>query len=366
MYTCTPERQGRHPLRPGRTASRWGLALLAALTLGACEFPTEPPKLQPRFVLPGQSTTLRLAELLPSGVVESGSNFQLNLAATTIPTRTLGQMCEPCAALNGQRVPKPAFAHTITTTVALPADVVSATVTGGSVVVAVTHTFGFDPVRPPGAAQNGSLTLSLLSGTTVVGTVVVTDAFPSGSTLQRAVPVAPGAVAGDLTLRLTIESPAGGTAEAHWVTINTASTLSGTVTPGQLTVSEARVRVQNKSVTVTEFEIDMSNVDQSFRGRVRSGALVVMVNNPFGVTGTMQLRIVGGTGEIITPRTLQIQPGQTTQRVEFSQDDIALILQSRAIIRISGTVSGQDGVVTVRPGQVLTIDTQLDLTVEIG
>jgi propanediol utilization protein len=230
--------------------------------------------------------------------------------------------------------------------------------------VAITHNFGFDPLRPPGGA-NGRLTLRVLSGTTEIGTVAVTDPFPSGTTLQRAVPLA-GPVTGDLTVRVTIDSPPGGTAEANWVTINTSASLSGTVTPGQILVSQAGVRVQNKTVSVTDFTIDMSGVDQSLRGRVQRGALIIDADNPFNVTGTMVLRMIGGTGEIITPRTIQVQPGRTRQRVEFSRDDLSLILQSNVTIRISGSVSGQDGIVTVRPGQVITIDTHLDLTIEIG
>jgi hypothetical protein len=367
-WRTAQHRRGRHhALSSGSVVVRGVAALAAVLTLGACDFPTEPPKLQPRFILPGQSTTLSLTQILPSGVTEVGTSFQLSIAPTAITARTLAEICgAPCVALHGQRVPKPAFTYVLDTPVPLPADVASAVLTAGSVNVSLTHSFGFDPLRPPGAAQNGTLTLALLAGETVLGSVVVTDPFPSGTTLQRTVTVAPGTITGDLTVRLTLDSPAGGTAEAHWVLVDANSVLSGTVAPGPITVSEATVRVQDKSVSVTDFQIDMSGVDQSLRGRVRSGALVITADNPFGVTGTMQLRMIGGTGEIIMPRTLQVQPGRTTQRVEFTQDELGLILQSTVTIRIAGAVSGQQGLVTVRPGQVLTIDTQLDLTIEIG
>jgi propanediol utilization protein len=366
----TPHHHGRETplLSPGGMLPRAFIVLSATLALGACDyFPTEPPRFQPRFILPGESTTLRVAELLPSGVAEAGSNFQLSLSPTAIPTRTLGEICgAPCVAVHGQRVPKPAFVDTFHVTLAMPADVASATLAaGGAVAVAITHNFGFDPLRPPGGA-NGRLMLQVLSGTNVIGNITVTDPFPSGTTLQRTVPLAPGPVSGDLTVRVIIESPAGGTAEANWVTVNTSASLSGTVTPGQILVSEAGVRVQNKTVSVTDFTIDMSGVDQSLRGRVQRGALIIDVDNPFNVSGTMVLRMIGGTGEIITPRTIQVQPGRTQQRVELSRDDLSLILQSNVTIRVSGSVSGQDGTVTVRPGQVITIDTHFDLTIEIG
>jgi hypothetical protein len=344
------------------------LALLGTvLVLGACDIPTEPPKLQPRFVLPAASTTLRLTELLPADVTEAGSNFRLAMQPITIPNRTLGQMCgTPCTAVNGMRVPKPAFTDTVQATLALPGDVVSAELASGSIDVSFSHNLGFDPLRPPGSTQNGSLAVTLLEGGRVVGSVVITDPFPDGAPLIRTIGLAAGTIASDLTLRAVITSPAGGSAEADWVSVNTSAALGGTAAPGEILVAAATVRVQDKTVNVADFNVDLADVDAGLKERVIRGALVVTANNPFDVTGTLQMRISAGTLDLINPRTLQVGPGVTTQRIEFEQDELNSILGSEITVRLSGTVSGTDGTVTVQPGQVLEIETHLDLTLEIG
>lgn len=342
-------------------------ALCAVLATAACDIPTEPPKLQPRFVLPAASTTLRLTELLPADVTESGANFRLVVAPIAVPTRTLGQMCgAPCTAANGMRVPKPAFTDTVQATLALPGDVVSAELTSGAIEVTFSHDLGFDPLRPPGAAENGSLAVTLLEGNREVGSMVIADAFPAGVPLTRSMALTPGTVASDLTLRAVITSPAGGSAEEDRVTIDTSASLGGTVTPGEILVSSATVRVEDKAVNVADFDVDLADVDADLRERVIRGALVVTADNPFDVTGTLQMRISSGTADLINPRTLQVSPGITTQRIEFEQDELNSILGSEITVRLSGTVSGTDGTVLVQPGQVLEIETHLDLTLEIG
>src|SRR5687768_15368470 len=90
--------------------------LSAVLLVAACDMvPSEPPIFETRFVVPGESTTLSVNQLLPSSITVSGDNFLLALGAQTIPARTLGQMCPPCQAFNGQIVPKPAFSDSVTT-----------------------------------------------------------------------------------------------------------------------------------------------------------------------------------------------------------------------------------------------------------
>jgi hypothetical protein len=129
-------------------------------------------------------------------------------------------------------------------------------------------------------------------------------------------------------------------------------------------VSEATIRVQNRQVSVSQAQIDLSGVDQSLRGRVRGGALTVVMNNPYGVTGTLQLQLIGGGGTVTKP--LNVQLGQSTQRIEFSQAELQTLLGHNVRLQISGPVSAPTGTVTIRPNQTLTINTRLELTLEIG
>jgi hypothetical protein len=366
MLRCSASWRQLRRRQPPATGVRLqrGALMLSVLIIGACDFPTAPPVLQPRFVLPGESTTMSVTQLLPADVTVAGSNFRLSIAPVQIPARTLAELCgEPCVAAHGQTVPKPAFEATIETTVPLPADVTAAALAAGSVRVSLMHTFGFDPIRPSGSTAPGSLQLTVLSGGREVGSLTTSDAFPSGAPLDRTIQLTPGAVASDMTVRIRIVSPAGGTADADRVQVNSAATLSGVVTPLTIDVSEATVRVQNRQVSVTQAELDLSGVDQSLRGRVRGGAITVVMNNPYGVGGALQLQLIGG-GTVTKP--LNVQPGQSTQRIEFTEAELQSLLGHNVRLQITGPVSAPSGTVTIRPNQTLTIDTRLELTLEIG
>src|SRR5438477_3190326 len=89
-----------------------GLTAAALAVLSACSIPTDAPKYDTEWNVPGKSTTISVNSLLPSGVSPTNDNsaFQVTVSpATSTITRTLGQDCAACAALNGQTVPKPAF-----------------------------------------------------------------------------------------------------------------------------------------------------------------------------------------------------------------------------------------------------------------
>ncbi|HSJ26403.1 MAG TPA: hypothetical protein VK929_17110 [Longimicrobiales bacterium] len=350
----------------GRRRAARVLALAAsALGFVACEYPTSLPKLHPTYLLPGETTVLGVSELLPSNVTAGPASFGLTLSPAAIPSRTLASMCGmPCIAAHGRQVPKPAFDDSVSTVVALPAEVLTATVTSGTMTVALTHNFGFDPLQPPGAAAAGWLTVRVLSGQRVVASSTITGAFPSGTTMERTVSLQPGPVSSDFRIIVGITSPAGGTAPEHWVTVNANATLGGTVTPGQIDVAEATVRVQDRQVSVIDATLDLSGVDDDLRDRVVDGALVVALDNPFTVTGTLQIQLTGGAAPVT--KTLAVQPGASTRRVAFTEEELQLLLGHVVQLRISGTVTGENGQVTVRPDQQLGLDTKLELTVEIG
>jgi hypothetical protein len=341
--------------------------LSAVLLVAACDLvPTEPPIFETRFVVPGESTTLSVGQLLPPSISVSGSNFVLTLGTQTIPARTLGQMCPPCQAFQGQTVPKPAFVDSVTTTIAMPADVSSANIASGSVTVVLTHNFGFDPLRPPGAATTGSLTITVRNGTRVLGSTTVTDPFPNNTTLTRTVAIAPGTVTGPLQVTIALNSPAGGVAPANWVTVNTNAALSGAVQPNEILIANANVVVRDRPVSVQSVAIDLTGFED-VSDRVSGGALVVTMTNPFGVAGTMTLTLSGGSAGPIT-KQVTVGAGTTTQRIEFTESELQSLLGNNITLTIQGPVSGTaaGNVVTVTPNQQVSIATVLDLIFEIG
>ncbi len=337
-------------------------AVAAVLTLGACDFPTEAPIFQSRYVVPTDNTTLSVNQLLPSSVTLVNGAFRLALAPVTL-TRTLGVLCPTCVPVNGQPVPYPGFTASLPLVVDLPADVASAVLASGAVNVSITNNFGFDPLNPPGFTTGGTMTITIANGSRTLGTGTITGPFPAGATRVTPIALAPGTVAGPINVSVAINSPPGGLLPSQFVTMDANSTIFVNAVSQAITVSSANVAITGKSVAVDAIDLDLSDIDASLGERAVGGAIILKMTNPFAVTGTLQLRITGG-GVNIT-KSVAIAPGTTTQRVEFTGPELRSMLGKRLVLSISGPVNSS-GVITVTPGQVLNIETSLDLVVQIG
>jgi hypothetical protein len=115
------------------------LALCAALSLSACSVPLDAPVWSTRWAVPGDTTTIGVAQFLPPGVALSadGSAFVMTPGGATLSMR-LGDVCGACGAAGGVVAPKPAFGGGVSDAVALPANVASATLASGSVLLTLT------------------------------------------------------------------------------------------------------------------------------------------------------------------------------------------------------------------------------------
>lgn len=334
------------------------VVLLAA---AACDVPTALPKWNTRWILATDSTRLAVSELLPADVTVTpdGQAFELDLDPVRF-SRTLGTLCAQCAAQDGQTVAKPAFQSQFEDRIVRPEDVISASVTSGTITVRVTNGFSFDPIRPGGPTQGG-LTIRVLDGSTVLTADSVRGeqtAFPPGTTLTHDLSVASVTITGDLTVRVFLDSPEGGV-----LTINASQQVAVNADPGQVRLSEAHVRVVNKTASVEEVDLDLEDVEDTFVERVRGGGFVFDIQNPFDVSGTFTLQITGPGTSI--QKTFTIGPGATSPSVEFNEAELKEILGFRRTLRASGTVSARapSGAVALRPDQVLSIKTKLDLTI---
>ena len=338
------------------------LGALLTLGLAACEFPTELPKWDTTWVVPAENTTISVAKLLPStiGTASDGSSFVLSLQPVTV-SRTLGEICGAiCTAANGLTVPKPAFETEFGSSISLPADVVSAQITGGTVLIELTHDFPFDPIRPSAAAR-GYIVVTATSGSTVLAKDSIAGentAFAPGTTLNRTLALAPATVSGPITIDITVNSPAGDP-----VTIDTSDRLSLTATPTEIHVSQAQVRVANRTIDATEVELDLGDIDESVTEKVKAGALLLTLSNPFAVTGDLALTITAA-GTTIT-KTVALAQGASTARVEFNEQEIQSILAASPVrLSVSGAICGSAPcTTTVTPTQNVTIGSQLELTV---
>jgi hypothetical protein len=117
--------------------------------------------------------------------------------------------------------------------------------------------------------------------------------------------------------------------------------------------------VQTVAIDLTGFE--------DIRERVKRGALIVNVNNPLAVTGTLLLTLSGGESGPIE-KQLNVTAGTSTQRIEFTEAQMQSLLGREITLTIRGPVSGTaaGNFVTVMPNQQVTIETQLDLIFALG
>jgi hypothetical protein len=355
-----------------RTSARLGILLLAGLA--ACDVPTKLPSWDQTWLIPGDSTRVAVSELLPKSgeltVSTSGGQpvFALNVATPAGISRSLGQVCSACAAANGTTVPKPAFSAVDSTGIALPADLVAATIVSGGLGYTITNGFGFDPIRPSAAgAPYGYFVIRIMNGTTLVAIDSVNGADlaigKNGATLQRALPLNVGAgslgitAASPLEVYVTLESPAGDP-----TTMNSNQSFSVTVQPAPIGLSQAQVNLANQQISAAQTSVDLSSVsDQALINRVQAGTLHLTINSPFGVQGTLTATFAApGAAPIVKTIPLTTATQQTPD-VSLTASELRTLLGHTATLTVSGTVNSPTGTVTLTPTQVLSVASTFEI-----
>ena len=334
--------------------------VLATLLAAACDLPTSAPKVQTTWVIPIAGDSVSANSLLPAGVTVAADTL-----ITSVPAyhgaHTLGQLCAPCT--QPVYAPVPAFTGAVTDTVPLPANVQAVTLDAAvRIPVAVTHEFGFDPLHPSATAQ-GTLTLTLSANGAVLAADTVVGGAPwtRGSSLTLPLTVPAGAtIAGPLTVRATIATPAGDPA-----LIDPSAALDVDVPQVFIRAGSAVAQLQSQPLLPMHFSVDPSSVSPNARNRVQSGVLDLIVNNPVTASGTLSLNFVGNGAALIAPRTVALSGRAVdTLQVSFATADIqALLVRQLVQVTVTGTVSGSgaDHLVSFRPG--LTISVRPSLTV---
>jgi hypothetical protein len=243
----------------------------------------------------------------------------------------------------------------------LPADVHEIVVSGGTIDIALTHDFDFDPIRPGAASDSGSITITATSAGDTVATLVIDgadQAFAAGDTLRESLVFQPSAIQDVLQFEFTIDSPAGDN-----TTIDTTDEFEVEISSEGVEVSEATVGVASVPITGTEVELDLSGID--FEG-ITEGTLVMEISNPFSVTGTLTLSVEpeGGAGPI--EKNVALVQGTTTTEVTFDEAEITQMAGEVNTVTIDGVLNAVGGEVTVRPDMVIGVEMRLRATVEVG
>jgi hypothetical protein len=326
---------------------------LVSLLVAACDIPTGLPKLNPEFAVRLQSTTISTAQLLPSSVTAANGGFSVSVQPIVLGS-DLAALCPHCAPFNGMVVPKPAFTAEISQALPLPTDVIGATLLSGTVRMAMTHNFGFDPLRP-GGSQTGTITVTVRSGPTVLGSKAfsgATMAFASGTTITDSIAVS-GVINQSPAVFVNITSPAGDP-----IAVNTSRSFSLTATPGTNVASAVQVRINNRQVSGQPVQVDLADVDRFIANRVQSGSLILELTNPYGVSGTMTLTINGTQVPIV--KNVTVPAGDAAITIPLSKAELRSMLGRVITISTAGTVSAPDGV-TIAPTSAFVIDPLLVL-----
>lgn len=339
----------------------------AVVTLAACEFPTEPPVVEQRWVIPAQETRFGVAQLLPGDVqlTDDSSAFLVDFDPVTFSV-TLGSLCELCLGAEGQTVPKPPFFGTFSSTVSFPSEVRSLDLIDGEVEFVLENHFGFDPIRP-GDGVFGSMELGITDDADAedIGSLLIEGedrAFAPGSTLVDSVVVQPAAVGGPVRVSVTLDSPLGDP-----VTIDNNDSIRVTAEPRNIRVGSVEVDVASRSVILDPVSLDVAEVDSTLTNRIVSGDFVLDVVNPFGVAADFDVEISGPTITTIQ-KSASIGPGAESRAViGFTAEELRSFLGEPDVILSGGAVVDADaGPVVVNPGEELVLSASLDLTLQVG
>lgn len=366
-------------MRLSRLASR--AALLGFVGVAACDvyaIATDPfPGLIQTWNLPIATTRISVASLLPAGVAifstpssnpPDSSAFTVSVNSVSF-SRRIGAYCALCQTLNGTVAPKPAFIINPDTgsTVSLPANVVSASLLGGTVTYRLTNGLSFDPLRVSANLANpqGRIIIVVRSGSIVFARDTLkgeTQALPANTgTITRALPLQSGPIANAITVDLEVQSPAGDN-----TFINANGVLGASATVTGLRVGAVTVNVPSATLNSgAAEEIDLGDLDSNFTSRVLNGALELTVTNPFAVAGNMGVQFNVSPGPAIS-KTATLAAVTTPQRlaVTFDSTEISRILKSSpsATMLMTGTVSAP-APITVTPKQVISMENRFVLRI---
>lgn len=363
----------RRPLR--------AVALASTVVFAACDLPTQGgPVFQQTWLVPGDSVTVSVTNLLPADVrIDSAAAplaFTLQSQPGATIATTLGDICgSACTSLDGQTAPKPEFTSpdgTLGATVAFPTGVNAFALSGGILNFDITNDLGFDPLRPAAGdgVAYGHMVVTIASGLlthtdTIQGSATL--GIPTGGTTSLFLLLPTGTYADSLTVSLTMYSPAGDP-----VAIDSTRTLAVAASLRTLEMTSASVVVANRAFSTDSSAFDLSDVEGA--ENVEQGGLRLTIINPFAATAMLNLVLAApaqnGEGAVAVARSISVPAAQTSSvGITLTKNELSSLLGKTGVtISSSGTVSGAGAgsTVAVTPTQEIKIRTQLQLTFNVG
>lgn len=348
-----------------------GRVLPALVLLGACDLPTAAPKWDTKWNVPGKTTTISVASLLPSGVtVASDSNAFLVNVDSMVVSRSLSQDCGACAATNGMYVPKPAFTIAQSDSTTVVAELQSASIDADTLVLTVTNGFPFDILRPSAdtTQPTGTFSVRVTSGPDTVAAQTVdgaTQAMPGGGAVTVIRVPMSGTVTGTqpLVFDLSLNSPQGDSVQMDSSARISVSARVSSGTLNQFRITGVTVRLTNQPINADPTSIDLSSIDSSVVDRVLGGQIQLTIGNPFGVLGSATANFSNtGAGTISKTFSLTSQPTSTVD-IDFNQTDLRALLGHNVGLALTGSVCPASCNVSISPKQVVSVTSRLEMTI---
>jgi hypothetical protein len=361
------------------TTHRAALLGLAMFAIG-CDLAqlasNDPPRFEETWNLPGPDTRMSVADLLPSGVTikPDSSAFTLTIDSTTFQAQ-LGPNCAACGPLNGTNAIKPAFSMQPGNSTALPADIVSAAIIAGQIQIKLTNNLTFDPLYVStggGSPPQGHLVIVVRSGSVVLGRDSIRGAaavsgvnmpFNPGSTLTRNIALSTGTVTTNLTVDVSMSSPAGD----HLVPIDISKTFNASATVPNLEVASVSMNVTNQTFdTEAADEIEMPATGDFIVGL----GMDMTITNPFpGLNGGLGMEFSWGPGpsDKVSTDPITLPNGTAVRQVRLDSAKTQQLLNAseNVSIKLTGSVNSV-APITVTPKQEVSITNRLIMKFRVG
>lgn len=338
-------------------------AIAAVAAVGGCGMmPSEPPKFEQVYVVEAASLDLSAYDLSPDAItLNADSSAFLFTSDSTIINRSLGQLCSTCGAANGTSVPKPAFNTTFSTTIATTANLVSASITGGTIDLRLTNNLNFDPIRPSATAR-GTISMTIRRGTTTIATYTAAGtamAFAPGSVIGGPIAITPFTFDGPLTVDVNVNSPAGDA-----VVMDTSRSIRIKAGPMAVAVSQVTVTVTGQTFSDTS-DLDLTNTEGELGDKIQGGAFRFNFTNPFAVGGNFSLTFRdASTGATLLSKSITLaQSATSSARIALTKSEIESLLGQEIEVIVSGGFNAPSGQLTLTPKQVATFTSLLEITV---
>ncbi len=328
------------------------------LAIAGCQaVPTGAPEWDTQWAIATDPITFPVDSLLPGGLtgVPGDSLFELALVPATVHV-SLDQLCPACRDPQDATAALPPFAATFGARIDLPAGVLGASLSGGTLTVHLANGLTFDPLRPGRGGEWGAITVAARSGGVLLGSERLdgrSDSLPPGATVARTLTI-DSVPSGGIDVVVSLSTPGG-----DLVPAGTDERLTLTAIPSGMRGASAVLGASTLRIGSARTTVDLSGVSDIDR-RIQSGALVFELTNPFAVEGELAA-IVSARADTIA-RRLRVGLGESEVRLDLTGEELRSVLGEPTVeVAASGWVRVPSGRFVVVAGQALRVQGRLEI-----